>query len=361
MSKINPFLVPDLTKVGLSQGIQDELSSQATKLGTQNAVINLALGGDVPGAWSAGTKTATDVYNTGLDQLYRNALSRNRIKPFADINPSVYTPESLKNFQASDVYGTGQFDYSLLRKNIDPFVANVDTNEIAYSLYSKPFRELTEPERQKVLKQQLQNKKDLQVASAGETSFLRKSGEIEAEYQGNMINKAVPEAKRNVTELQNVMRLLKEGNVNTGIGAEIKTNLERVINYFKKDPALLDKISDTELLNSALGRDVFKAIGQLGIGARGIDTPAERDFLRDVLTGRIQLTQKTLIDMTQNRIDRELAAINIYNKELADGRYKRYQDEFNVKLEPVNIDTAASQPRKVITYGYDDQGNLIRR
>ena len=360
MATINPFLVPDLSNVGVDPTLSKTISDVATKQGTTAALAGYAFGQPLSQAYGTGIGAANRTANLYLDQLYRNALTQNRTKPFADIQAMNYTPESVRAFQASRT-PTGQYDYSLLQKAIDPFVAATDTNEIAYSLYDKPFRNLTTEERQKVLTQQQMYKRDLQVASAGETSFLRKSGELEAEYQGNMINKAMPEARRNVTELQNVMRFLKEGDVNTGIGAELKTNLERVVNYFKKDPELLDRISDTELLNSALGRDVFKAIGQLGIGARGIDTPAERDFLRDVLTGRIQLTKQTLVDMTQNRIDRELAAINRYNRELADGRYSRYQKEFNVKLEPVKIDMGASQPRKYIRYDYDTEGNLIQR
>lgn len=360
MATINPFLTPDLSTVGVDPTLAKTISDATTKQGTTAALAGLAFGQDLPQAYGSGIGAANRTQSLYLDQLYRNQLAQNRGKPFADIQAMNYTPESVKAFQASKT-PTGVYDYSLLQKAIDPFVAATDTNEIAFSMYDKPFRNLTTDERQKVLTKQQMYKRDLQVASAGETSFLRESGKLEAEYQGNMINKAMPEARRNVTELQNVMRLIKEGDVNTGIGAELKTNIDRVVNYFKKDPALLDRISDTELLNSALGRDVFKAIGQLGIGARGIDTPAERDFLRDVLTGRIQLTKQTLVDMTQNRIDRELAAINRYNRELTDGRYNRYQKEFNVKLEPVKIDMGASQPTKVIRYGYDKEGNLVQR
>ena len=41
----------------------------------------------------------------------------------------------------------------------------------------------------------------------------------------------------------------------------------------------VEKATNTQLLEALLGSDVFGMIAILGIGARGIDTPAERDFL----------------------------------------------------------------------------------
>lgn len=38
-----------------------------------------------------------------------------------------------------------------------------------------------------------------------------------------------------------------------------------------------------------MGADVFAMLKPLGIGARGLDTPAERKFLQEVLTGKIGL------------------------------------------------------------------------
>ena len=334
MSRISPFLTPDLTKVGLSRELSDAIGSSADKGGLETTLFSAALGADLPKAYTAGLGQSRYLTNTYLDQMYRNAMSRNRTNPFSDINVANFTPETVKMFQDSYDPITGKYDYSKLEER---FKAATDTDEIALSEFDARFDKLNEQQRKQVLDIQKQKKIDLQIASAGENAYLKTINQKEAEYATGMINEVRPTAKRNINELYRVLERLEKGDVNTGIGAEIKTNLQRAVNYFSKDPQLLESITDTELMNSALGRDVFKAIGQLGIGARGIDTPAERDFLRDVLTGRIPLTKQTLINMTKFRLDRELAGAERYNQDLKNGRYQRYQDEFNVNLEPLDI------------------------
>lgn len=394
---INPFMIPELSQTGIiPQSIQDQLSQQATKAGTTSSLLGLAFGQDIPQAYAQGIESARNIYGTGLDQLFKQSLARQRTNPFASINPEQFTPESVKAFQQSDTSGTGQYDFSLLKKAIDPFQAqvatneiafamfgqrfeqltpeqrrqvltqqefkpSVDTNEIAFAEFGKSFKDLSESQRKSVLQRQQSNKIALEATKAGETSYLKTAGTKTAEYDVKMINEVIPQAKRNVSELQNALKLIEEGDVNTGFSAELKTNLQRVQNFFKQNPELVNQISDTELLNSVLGRDVFKAIGQLGIGARGIDTPAEREFLRQVLTGTITLEKSTLKRLTQDRLERELAAINQYNTDLAGGRYKRYTDTFGVKLDPVDVNAATTVP-KVIRYVPDpnNPGQIIK-
>ena len=130
----------------------------------------------------------------------------------------------------------------------------------------------------------------------------------------------------------------------------------------------IDQISDSELLSSTLGSDVFPLIGELGIGARGIDTPAERDFLQDVFTGRLTMNKQTLTKITALRNKKAMGAIHTYNKGIKNKRYKEYEDVMKTNLEeksvnfnpPVIIDDAMN-----LQYKYDsgkledDNGNII--
>ena len=61
---------------------------------------------------------------------------------------------------------------------------------------------------------------------------------------------------------------------------------------------------------------VFPMIKALGIGARGMDTPAEREFLRQVMTGTISMNKATLIKMTKLRRDISERVVKKYNKRL---------------------------------------------
>jgi hypothetical protein len=70
---------------------------------------------------------------------------------------------------------------------------------------------------------------------------------------------------------------------------------------FAADKKAGRRVEDTQYLDALLGSEVFPLIQQLGIGARGMDTPAEREFLRKVMTGTINLDKNTLIRMAELR------------------------------------------------------------
>ena len=64
-----------------------------------------------------------------------------------------------------------------------------------------------------------------------------------------------------------------------------------------------DWLGNTEMLNADMRAGVFRAINDLGIGARGIDTPAERNFLIAVLTGDASSQRSTLTYLVNKRYD----------------------------------------------------------
>ena len=74
---------------------------------------------------------------------------------------------------------------------------------------------------------------------------------------------------------------------------------------------------------------MFGAIGSLGIGARGLDTPAEREFLRLVLTGTRGLTADGLTRITELRRDREINILKEYNNRVELGELDAFFDASN--------------------------------
>jgi hypothetical protein len=131
---------------------------------------------------------------------------------------------------------------------------------------------------------------------------------------------AALDATGNIRKIDETIKLLEEGDVDTGFGAEFRQNIRKVQSLFADDPSQIERLSDTELLNSALGKEVFGAISALGVGARGLDTPAEREFLREVVAGRITLTKETLLEMARIRRRAEENSIMRWNDTLASGR-----------------------------------------
>jgi len=75
----------------------------------------------------------------------------------------------------------------------------------------------------------------------------------------------------------------------------------------------------------------------LGIGARGLDTPAEREFLLAVMVGTATMTTNTLYEMAQRRIDMAEMNMSKYNSALSSGQLDDFQRVRKYNLQPVNI------------------------
>ena len=138
-----------------------------------------------------------------------------------------------------------------------------------------------------------------------------------------------------------VLRKEKDGPI-TGVGAEILLNFERVKAKLLKDKGSIEKVKNTELLDAFLGSEVFPMISALGIGARGLDTPAEREFLRAVFTGTIAMSNETLIEMTEIRERIAQRAVEKYNKKLSEGYFKNYEKAQGREMAPITFGSATT-------------------
>jgi hypothetical protein len=134
---------------------------------------------------------------------------------------------------------------------------------------------------------------------------------------------AAEDAVKDIQTIDETISFLEntpEDKLDTGFGAELKQGINRARSLFQNDPTLFERISNNELLDSMLGKEVFGAISDLGVGARGLDTPAEREFLRDVIAGRRTLNKDTLLRMAAIRRKAAVKNINKWNGVLESGR-----------------------------------------
>lgn len=127
-------------------------------------------------------------------------------------------------------------------------------------------------------------------------------------------------AVQNIGKINETLNLLETGSATTGLGADLINNINRAQVLFTGSKKKINEVSDTELLNSLLGADVFPQIGALGIGAKGLDTPAEREFLRQVMTGTINMNKETLLRLTKLRKKYEERSLTDYNKAVDEGQ-----------------------------------------
>jgi hypothetical protein len=130
----------------------------------------------------------------------------------------------------------------------------------------------------------------------------------------------------NLMKLDQALGIIEKGDINTGLGSDIASNFNRLKAKFLGDERAGSIVAQNEYLDSLLGSDVFTAIGALGIGARGLDTPAERDFLIQVMTGSRKLDKAALKAMTQFRQIREIKMMEGYNEAVNSGAMDEYFD-----------------------------------
>ena len=151
-------------------------------------------------------------------------------------------------------------------------------------------------------------------------------------------------AVTNIEKIDTLIAHLNESDAITGMGADFFKNIERAKVLVLNSEKAGKKVSDTEILDVMMGSEVFPLIGALGIGARGMDTPAEREFMRSVLTGQISLNKDTLLRMAKIRKDISQRAIDRWNSRVKTGELDRYFDVTGRPKESIEI-PGASQPK----------------
>ena len=183
-----------------------------------------------------------------------------------------------------------------------------------------------------------------------EKAYGKTIGELTAAQDLALIDSVAP-AMRTLTNTNEVFKLLDDDGVTTGIGATYITNLKRignqVVKLFGKD-VNKDDVSKDQYLEALLGSQVFGMIKTLGIGARGLDTPAERDFLISVMTGVRTMDKEAIKRLTRLRQEIAAEAIQNYNERINNGSLDNYiMLQRNIKNDGSNASIQKLQEAKL--------------
>ena len=138
-------------------------------------------------------------------------------------------------------------------------------------------------------------------------------------------------------KIDETLGILRNTDINTGLGADLFTILDKARAQVTADKKAGKRAVNTEYLDSLLGSAVFPQIQALGIGARGMDTPAEREFLRKVMTGTVGLTKDTLIQMTELRRKGLENESTLFNKRVEKGEFKPFEEAARRNVEAVTV------------------------
>jgi hypothetical protein len=178
-------------------------------------------------------------------------------------------------------------------------------------------------------------------AMSGSGTTINMPGGAETEIYKTAIQKdyaLAEEAQKSLSSIANLNQtidLIESGNATLGIGSSFRQDIDRMKAFFGDEDAI-KSASSTALLNALLGQDVFGAISSLGIGARGLDTPAEREFLRSVLTGTTEMTPEALLRMTNLRKKYAEKVIEKYNTAVNKGQFEYMGENFQNRFAPID-------------------------
>ena len=204
----------------------------------------------------------------------------------------------------------------------------------------------------------------IKIDFGSEDSFNTTVGTILAEKMGKQIDLA-EKGPAQIDKLNTVLRVINKGEANVGFASSLKQGFDKAFAAFGSVEAM-ESAEDTEFLGALLGSDVFPYIQSLGIGARGLDTPAEREFLQQVMTGTLKMEGQALEQLTRLRQKYTVRAIQEYNRRLTEQDsngntyYKRWEDSTGFKLDVMEIPKMV-RPNKESYKVSDGQGGTVSK
>lgn len=178
-----------------------------------------------------------------------------------------------------------------------------------------------------------------------EGAYNKKLGDLLAEQDVALIQSA-KDVPYQLAKIDQTLAVVRDPNTNTGKFADFETNFKAASQTFLGFGSQVDtSVESTQILDALLGSEVFPMIKSLGIGARGLDTPAERKFLQKVMTGEITMNRATITKLTMIR-RRQIAKIaEQYNAALERGDLDQYTKGSNRQLQPLDIGTGTRTRR----------------
>ena len=200
------------------------------------------------------------------------------------------------------------------------------------------------------------------ITFTGDDAYANELGKILAIDDQKLV-KDSERAVQQIKDTNYVLRLINKGDANIGAFSTIEQSFDRVKSELGSAEGE-EAAGDTQLLNALLGKDVFPLIKQLGIGARGLDTPAERNFLQAVFVGTINMEGAALEQLTRLRQKYSTMIIQDFNNKVktknADGvgYFSRYEKVATRTLEEIEIPKMVRPEQKKYNVP-DGQGGTV--
>ena len=150
----------------------------------------------------------------------------------------------------------------------------------------------------------------------------KKTGEDAAVFNAKQYEQVL-ESKRSLDNVANLKKELASSDAITGIGADIRKDIARARAFFGSKYAG-KVVSDTEFLTALTGAETYPLIKALGITAQMMNTPDERNFIREVFLGNITLNKDTLLRLADTREKDAKKTIDNWNSRVKGGKLDNF-------------------------------------
>lgn len=150
--------------------------------------------------------------------------------------------------------------------------------------------------------------------------------------------KAANSAVQQFESINNQISMIDKGNLNVGFTGEISQGIDKLRSIFG-DKQAAERVSNTEIIESVLGRDLMSAINTAGLTTRSFDTPAEMKNLRAAFVGGTTLTPQAIKTIAIFRRGVVQTLVNDYNQKVENGVYDQLGEALRQPVKKIKLPT----------------------
>jgi len=168
----------------------------------------------------------------------------------------------------------------------------------------------------------------------------------------------VDSAQNAINEIQinnNIISLIDSGQVSTGISAPVQVAVDKSFAFFGGEAAA-KRASETEILDSLLGRSFLDERARANITSTMMNTKAELELYRGIFSGTKTLEPESIKKIAQLKTKIAEGVIDSHNRRIGDGSLDQYYNSIFgrngtfIKIpEYVKPPTASDKPTRIPT------------
>jgi hypothetical protein len=147
---------------------------------------------------------------------------------------------------------------------------------------------------------------------------------------------AAQNAVQSIKSIDDQIAMIDKGDINVGFTGDVQQGIDKLKALFGNKQAA-ERVTNTEILESVLGKDLLDAINALGLTTQAYNTPAEMKNLRTAFTGGTEMSPAAIRQLAVFRRGVIQTLVNRYNEEVDLGMYNRLGKSFGTEIKKVTL------------------------